>query len=556
MVGAPAREDRTTSSTSAPRPPRSSTAWSRASSPSTGSDVHPAHERARAGHVRRRARRAARASRSSRSSATPICTRSSARAAPPARAPSRVASCACASPVRRHAAGERGAAAPGRRGGRASVMVLHDVTELRRLEQVRTEFVANVSHELRTPLTAIQGYLETLLERRARGAGERAAVPGDRLPPHRAARPAAERPDRSLEHRARQGLAAAGADPARRRSSTPCWRSSQPRRETGGVTLESRRAATSLAGARRPRSTGADPHQPRRQRRQVHARAAARVTVRARSPADGRVEVEVIDTGIGIPRADLPRITERFYRVDKARSRELGGTGLGLAIVKHLVFAHGGELPHRERARAGHDRARCAAGAAERGRPAMASAPDGRSSRCAGSREGERRSPPISSASRRSRAPRRTCRHRRPRPRRGPSRSRRRGSSRPGPRRPGAARSRNIPGRGLRHSQPCSSPCGQRRQSVKGRPRCSLAQPKRRSTSASLISPREMRAWLDTMKHASKRGRSRASVAATFGISTGWPVRVDDRAVVAGERRACHPSRGTGARFGPGTRAP
>jgi len=66
--------------------------------------------------------------------------------------------------------------------------------------------------------------------------------------------------------------------------------------------------------------------------------------VRARATADGRVETGVSDTGVGIPRVDLPRITERFYRVDKARSRELGGTGLGLAIVRHLVLAHGGEM--------------------------------------------------------------------------------------------------------------------------------------------------------------------------------------------------------------------
>ena len=68
------------------------------------------------------------------------------------------------------------------------------------------------------------------------------------------------------------------------------------------------------------------------------------VSVTTRSIGEGAVEIAVADTGIGIPLADLPRITERFYRVDKARSRELGGTGLGLAIVKHLVLAHGGEL--------------------------------------------------------------------------------------------------------------------------------------------------------------------------------------------------------------------
>jgi two-component system phosphate regulon sensor histidine kinase PhoR len=221
------------------------------------------------------------------------------------------------------------------------VLVVDDVTELRRLEQVRTEFIANVSHELRTPLTAIQGYLETLL--------------GGALEEREHARRFVEI---AFRHTERLGRLLNDL-------------TDLSNIELGKVSL--RLALTPLAPvvdsvleivAGKARDGGVALHadvSPALSVQADHDRlaqilinlvdnavkytpAGGAVTVRARPSVDGRVETSVTDTGVGIPRADLPRITERFYRVDKARSRELGGTGLGLAIVRHLVLAHGGEM--------------------------------------------------------------------------------------------------------------------------------------------------------------------------------------------------------------------
>jgi two-component system phosphate regulon sensor histidine kinase PhoR len=227
-------------------------------------------------------------------------------------------------------------------GESGAVMVLHDITALRRLERVRTEFVANVSHELRTPLTAIQGYLETLL--------------GGALTERANARRFIEIAFRHTERLGRLlndlmdlsnielGKVSLRLAPVRFADVLGSVLDIvRPKAEAGRVGLiadvepgdisvhaDHDRLAQILINL----VDNAVKYTPR----------GGWVTVRARLLDGSRVELRVRDTGIGIPRADLPRITERFYRVDKARSRELGGTGLGLAIVKHLVLAHGGEL--------------------------------------------------------------------------------------------------------------------------------------------------------------------------------------------------------------------
>ena len=223
------------------------------------------------------------------------------------------------------------------------VLVVYDVTTLRRLEQVRTEFVANVSHELRTPLTAIQGYLETLL--------------GGALEERDHARRFL---DIAFRHTERLGRLLNDLTDLSNIELNKVKLALEPVVMEGMVEsvlaiMQSKADAKHVTLRGEVARDLPPAHADHDRLSQIlinlvdnavkYTEAGGQVTVRATAAVGGGVlVVDVVDTGIGIPAADLPRITERFYRVDKARSRELGGTGLGLAIVKHLVIAHGGEL--------------------------------------------------------------------------------------------------------------------------------------------------------------------------------------------------------------------
>ena len=228
-------------------------------------------------------------------------------------------------------------------GGETGVVaVLHDVSELRRLEQVRTEFVANVSHELRTPLTAIQGYVETLL-------GGAIAEPDNAQRfleivlrhTERLGRLLGDLTDLSNIELGKLALRLAETKLA------PIVESvleiTRPRAENGRVALEAH-VPDALPPVYADHDRVAQILINLVDNAVKYTPPGGRVSVSAAVVAGPAVEVSVRDSGVGISSADLPRVTERFYRVDKARSRELGGTGLGLAIVKHLVAAHGGNL--------------------------------------------------------------------------------------------------------------------------------------------------------------------------------------------------------------------
>jgi two-component system phosphate regulon sensor histidine kinase PhoR len=224
--------------------------------------------------------------------------------------------------------------------GGGAVMALFDLTRLRRLEAVRRNFVANVSHELRTPLTVIGGFAETL-------------VSDD--PPFESRVQFAEKIVTNT--RRMQRLVDDLLDLSR--IELGGWVPSPVQADIESIAGDALASARALASQKAltlhteiPPDTAtvyADPMALRQiignlVDNAVRHTATGTVTVFSRPREGGGVIVGVRDTGIGIAPEHLPRIFERFYRVDKGRAREEGGTGLGLAIVKHLVEAHGGKV--------------------------------------------------------------------------------------------------------------------------------------------------------------------------------------------------------------------
>jgi two-component system phosphate regulon sensor histidine kinase PhoR len=218
--------------------------------------------------------------------------------------------------------------------GHGAIAILHDITDLERLEQVRKDFVANVSHELRTPLAGIIGYADTLLD----GAlnDERHSTQFVEIIRTNAVRLANIAQDLLILSELESG-------------SEPL----EPERISVCGVVDS--AIATVASEARARDVNIvrenvddlyiDGSRLRLEQALLNLLANAikfnrpggEVRVRAALNPSGQVAITIADTGVGIPSEDVPRIFERFYRVDKARSRQVGGTGLGLSIVKHIV---------------------------------------------------------------------------------------------------------------------------------------------------------------------------------------------------------------------------
>ena len=225
------------------------------------------------------------------------------------------------------------------------LVVMHDITELKRADQIRRDFVANVSHELRTPLTAIRGYVEAL--------GDDDTASEER---HRFLGIITRHTER-MERLVKDLLRLARLD-ARQETLdvVACDLGTLFHTVAGdlGRLSEERRQRLDMRVQAEAAAVRADPTKLHDVLRNLVANAmmygpeGSTITLEA-NRQDGHVAISVSDEGPGIPEADLSRVFERFYRVDKSRARDPGGTGLGLAIVKHLVELHGGEVTAENR---------------------------------------------------------------------------------------------------------------------------------------------------------------------------------------------------------------
>jgi len=222
-----------------------------------------------------------------------------------------------------------------------AVLVLHDISDLRRLERVRRDFVANVSHEFKTPLTAIQGFAETLLSGALEDTANRSRFV-----------------EIIRDHSVRLARL---TDDLLKLSQIEAGRLELDLRPVNISTLVSSCVETVQFQAEKKQQTIAVRYAPdlpaisadANRLREVllnllenavqYTQAGGRIEVAAET-RNGDAVITVADNGIGIPQTEQQRIFERFYRVDAARSREAGGTGLGLSIARHIVEAHGGRI--------------------------------------------------------------------------------------------------------------------------------------------------------------------------------------------------------------------
>jgi two-component system phosphate regulon sensor histidine kinase PhoR len=226
-------------------------------------------------------------------------------------------------------------------GSTGVVLVLHDISELRRLERVRQDFVANVSHEFKTPLTAIQGFAETLLIGALEDAQNRRRFL-EIIRKHAAS--LSRLTDDLLKlSQIEAGKLELDVRPlAVSHLIEPCLETTGLKARTKQLALHAN-VPPDLPPLRGDVIRLREVLQNLLDNAVQYTPAGGQITLCAAVSGD-RVVISVRDTGIGIPKADQERIFERFYRVDPARSREVGGTGLGLAIAKHLVEAHGGRI--------------------------------------------------------------------------------------------------------------------------------------------------------------------------------------------------------------------